>query len=261
MDKDIVILKHRLDVCMRPIQMWINVGILIVLQINPLAMLDLSLLYFLLDSIVVVRPLINNAHNTVDLVLIQYFEFIEDIYPTEIKIALVLRRVLFIGVDVDYVAAQLLPVHTNKEFIYTFNHKLYHFYLCIVFLKVKLYLVFLYIPLSNFLLAIECFHLFRLSSVNISKLLLSNNFYLFCPFSFSNTITVSEAKLKLTTILSNNNLLSIWGEMPCAGKYSFTMIWSNRYYYSCCYFQYASIDCFTIANIPGMGFAFSSLLV
>ena len=74
------------------------------------------------------------------------------------------------------------------------------------------------IPMSFFRLAMLCFHCLRLSPVRTSNDLLSNIISSFLS-PFSKTITVSEPRLRLTTTSPKRVTLSIWGAIPCPGRY------------------------------------------
>jgi hypothetical protein len=65
-----------------------NVRLIEILQINPLAVLDLVFPQFLLNTVGVMCEFINNAYHTVDVQIFDQICVIERIDPAEVKIAL-----------------------------------------------------------------------------------------------------------------------------------------------------------------------------
>jgi hypothetical protein len=60
-NQDIVVLKHGLDISMGIIKMRINTGLLVIFEVDPLAMLDLGLLDLFLHTVVIESPLVNDT--------------------------------------------------------------------------------------------------------------------------------------------------------------------------------------------------------
>lgn len=130
------------------------------------------------------------------------------------------------------------------EVVWKLNHYIAYFF---IFRNVRLYRIDLYLPLSFFLLGIECFHSYRAYPIIIAMHLLFNLYSCFFVFSssyksfsyfsyfsldlflsiFSKTITHSEDKLRLTIISVNKDVLSTWGLIPWPGSYSLMINWSN----------------------------------
>lgn len=65
-----------------------DVGLIEILQVNPLAVLDLVLPQPLLDTVGVMGELINNAYHTIDVQIFDQICVIEHIDPAKVKIAL-----------------------------------------------------------------------------------------------------------------------------------------------------------------------------
>lgn len=86
--EDVVLWEHVLDVGLGGIKMGEDVGLIKILQVNPLAVLDLVFPQFLLDAVGVMGKFINNAYHTVDVEIFDEICVIKRIDPTEVKIAL-----------------------------------------------------------------------------------------------------------------------------------------------------------------------------
>lgn len=82
MDDDIMVLKHGLDISMGLIKVRIYALILVVLQVNPFAVLYGSLLNLFLDAVVVVGPLIDDTQHTVDLQVGDQIRLVKHIHST-----------------------------------------------------------------------------------------------------------------------------------------------------------------------------------
>lgn len=115
MDQDIVFLEHGLDISMSLIKVRVDAFVLVVLQVDPFAMFNHSLLYLFLNAVVVVGPLVNNAQHAVDFQVSNKIRLVKDIYTTQVEVALMIWRVLLILEDVYYMAAILVVVHCVQE--------------------------------------------------------------------------------------------------------------------------------------------------
>lgn len=81
-DKHVVVLKHGLDVSMSLVEVGVDAFILIVLQVDPLVVLDHSLLDLFPDAVVVVGPLVDDAEHAVDLETGDQIGLVEDVDAT-----------------------------------------------------------------------------------------------------------------------------------------------------------------------------------
>lgn len=110
-----MVLEHGLDVSMGLVEVGVDAFVFVVLQVDPLAVLDRSLFDLFPNTIVVVGPLVDDAQRAVNLQVSNQIEPVKDIDTTQVEVALVSGGVLLVLEDAYDVAAIFVVVHCVQE--------------------------------------------------------------------------------------------------------------------------------------------------